>query len=1024
MLLCLVFIVLQNGVYIDDLSVPNLKIKKLYIKWNKKINITADEIKITTKKKTKKTTNYKEINNYFKEIVLFDTWFEKITINKIHINDITASFKYVDGKNGFLDVSSPDFSLKSSLGFESKLFNVRINEFHDYKRNIDLQGNIIFNAYDLELTSSLKTSINDEVFLDIFITANDKKLFYKISSDKYIKSITHTVDMFPLDKRVRYWIVDAIKMKNASLKSAYGWVDYKHLGEAYKNIYAKAVLHKLDYRYDMKLDAIHTKNTTVEFKDGVLNIMPHNAYTYGFFLDKSWLKIDFTKKQELLTLYLKFQGMLNQDILNLLDRYAIKLPVLQNTGTVDTNLTLSVNLRTIDVEAHGDFFTKKGNFKYLGLDIDAFDTHVRLDNFNVKIKDMLAKYEDIATAKVDVDFNAKEQKGTIGLRFKDITFKDLDIKLDNHKELDVNYHISPNNDIIDIDKSNWKFKNYNVKLDKQQVPFDLDTLTAQIPTTLVKVDDFASAYVSGTASLKPKSFDLNTNLLKFMYKNIKLSQSSADFKVTYKNKNMHVQSIENIRVNFDDFTPLIKNISLNMKNNTFYLLNADIDLENILTTSCDGYYSNRSNVGYIDLKNLDIKHKMIKNFITDKQNLSIAIDTNNKKVALKVKKLDMQYISADDSWKLEFNSIEKLIKQYKKLQEYDLKNGRFTIFKDKDNKDIMFKAETKYPYKILVKDNTPIEDYTITGKLQNKTKDISLKINDVIDLKIGKDIEIRASDIGVNLNAIMDYFSDQDKNTTNTDVKNVFMELKDSYLWISKDRHVISDKINLQYFNKITTAQLTYKKGKAGFKFDDGKFHLYGEDFNDYFMDNLFALSKFKDGDLSFSLHGTTKEYDGVFYINHTTIMDYKILNNILAFINTVPSLITFSLPGYNKNGLAVKKAYANFHLKNDVFNFKNIYLDSKEIDIVGRGNSSIKNNTIDLELNLKSDLGSSMKNIPIVGYILLGDDTISTSLKISGSLHDPKVRSMIAKDIIVAPVNIIKRTLLLPFSFSKEKKK
>ncbi|WP_156022390.1 AsmA-like C-terminal domain-containing protein, partial [Sulfurimonas hongkongensis] len=44
---------------------------------------------------------------------------------------------------------------------------------------------------------------------------------------------------------------------------------------------------------------------------------------------------------------------------------------------------------------------------------------------------------------------------------------------------------------------------------------------------------------------------------------------------------------------------------------------------------------------------------------------------------------------------------------------------------------------------------------------------------------------------------------------------------------------------------------------------------------------------------------------------------------------------------------------------------------------------------------------------------------------KVSGKLTDPKVSSLIAKDIIVAPLNIIKRTLLLPFKmFEDEEEK
>ena len=40
---------------------------------------------------------------------------------------------------------------------------------------------------------------------------------------------------------------------------------------------------------------------------------------------------------------------------------------------------------------------------------------------------------------------------------------------------------------------------------------------------------------------------------------------------------------------------------------------------------------------------------------------------------------------------------------------------------------------------------------------------------------------------------------------------------------------------------------------------------------------------------------------------------------------------------------------------------------------------------------------------------------TISTTLKVDGKLTDPKISTMLAQSIMIAPVNIIKRTLLLP---------
>ncbi len=217
------------------------------------------------------------------------------------------------------------------------------------------------------------------------------------------------------------------------------------------------------------------------------------------------------------------------------------------------------------------------------------------------------------------------------------------------------------------------------------------------------------------------------------------------------------------------------------------------------------------------------------------------------------------------------------------------------------------------------------------------------------------------------------------------------------------------------------TAQLKYKSGSAGLRLENKNFHLYGKDFNDKFMTTLFSLSKFNDGTLDFSLNGTLAEYTGVIYVQDTIINDYKILNNILAFVNTVPSLVTFKLPGYSNEGLLINKAYIKFEHKNNTFNLTDIYLDSKEIDIFGNGFVDIDNDKLDIVLNLKTDLGSNLAKIPLVGYIILDGETLSTNMHMTGKIADPKVQSLIAKDIVVAPINIIKRTLSLPYLLIKK---
>jgi AsmA-like C-terminal region len=995
---------------------PNLQVKKLYIKWNEKLNISIQEVKIiNNSKETKTDINLDEANKLFKSLLLFDNWFESIEINNILFNDISASFKYQDGKDGFLTASSKHFSFRSSLFFESHYFNAKIEEFHDYKRKIKITGNLIFDGYyNIELLSALDININNDIKLKAYVLANKEKLSYKIDSKKSIKSIKHTIEMIGMPKEVKYWAYDAIKTSDINLKSAYGWIDYDKLSDAYKNVRVVAIANNLEYVYNPELEPVVTKKTELEFKNGVLFIRPKDAYQYGFYLDKSWLKIDFSKKEELLTLFLLFEGKVNKDLLNLLKTYKIDLPFLQNSGSVDTNLKIEVGLRNVDVTAKGDFFTKKANFNYLGLDIDIFDAHIFLHNYDVKIDKMHSKYKDIATADVDVRFDAKKSEGTIDFDVEDINFKDLNLRLKKaDTPLKVTYTISNKQDTIDAHSSTWIFKGKDVEVDRLTIPFDLKTLVAQIPTTPLRIKNLASAYASGTFALNPIRADLDVDLLKFVLHDVKMDQSSASLKVTY-DKKLIITSNEKIRLNANNLDYVLGGTVLEIGQEEFKILHSTAKIKDLASAKFSAQYVFKDDAGTIKLKKLKFKNKDLGDIFSSDNEIKLHVMSNKKKTEIEAKDFNAQFMLKDKGWRLKFNSLKNISSKSKLLQDYNVTNGSFTLYKNHTDKDIQFSANTKYPYKLLVVQNKPIENYMIKGHIDKQTKDILLNVNSSVDVVVSKEIKVTANKIGLNIDEILNYVND--RNSTGEAGKNVIFDSKDCYVYISKDRHAISDSIELQYFNNIISAQLEHKNGHAGFEFKEGKFYLYGDDFNDEFMDKLFALSKFKDGKLSFSMHGKTKDYKGLMHIKDTTILDYKILNNILAFVNTIPSLVTFSLPGYSKKGLEVKRAYINFNSKDDIFDITDISLDSKEMDIVGRGTASFAKNEIDIDLNLVTDLGSSISKIPVVGYILLGEDSISTSMSISGKLNDPSVRSLIAKDIVVAPLNIIKRTLLLPF--------
>ncbi len=1010
--LSIIFIILQNGLFINELTISNIHIKQLYIKWNERIDISLQEIDIqeNSHPSTKKLDTSK-VNQYFTLLSTTKGWFNSFIVEKIIYKDIVGSFKYRIGESGFFLAHSPSLNIDTTLDLSPQSIQLTLNSFKDEKQQVYMDGFLYFDTRKSVLYTDLHAKLSNVADFTLYTVASNKKLFYKLRSNKKIQDLEYLINLAHLPNGIRYWAYDAITMSYATLKDITGYIKYDDIKNAYKNIHVQATLYDANYTYNPKLDAIHTQKIELEFKNGLFSIRPMQATSYGMDLGKSWVLIDFTAKKEiLLTLSLLFDAKLNKPILKILEAYKIKLPFLQNSGNVATNLKIEVGLETISVNAKGTFFTKEANFDYLGLNIDIHNARILLDNYDVSIKDMNASYLDIAKAVVDVKYNAKREEGKID--FKLNSFQLLDIKL--AQALHITYNISPKKDTINLVNSKWNYQGQSISLDSVVLPFSLETLELDIPATLITLDGLGNAFVSGKVNVKSFITDLNIDVLNFNYDGFKLAQSNAPLHLHYEDT-LKIKSdrpiyfdVSGSRYQFNDFC-------LELKDNNLYLKHTLVHIGKYIEMKIYAKHNLQTKKAHVSLNNFILKDPNTKKVLYKKNKILLSSEIIDNMLKISSPEISSSFIAQDTGWRLNVNSISHISKNSDLLKELYITNGEFVLFKNKNDKYTRFKAKLKYPYKILLKNGEPTDLYTVKGKIYKEK--VYLNINDKLFFTIKEDMKVRMNNSSVNIIALLDAVENfsAKKNKTKKSI-NITLEAKNSSLYVSKDRSILYDKLNLQYYNNILTAQLKHDQGKAGLKLKKKTFHLYGKKFNDQFMNKLFSLSKFHGGSLDFSLDGTLSDYTGVIYVRKTTMKNYAILNNILAFINTIPSLATFSLPGYNKSGLFVKRAFIHFKSKNNSFNLEDIYLDSKEIKVVGKGTMDLPTDNMNIILNLKSDLGSDLAKVPLLGYAILGQDTISTTLKLSGKIENPKIRSMVAKDIVVAPLNIIKRTLTLPY--------
>lgn len=181
----------------------------------------------------------------------------------------------------------------------------------------------------------------------------------------------------------------------------------------------------------------------------------------------------------------------------------------------------------------------------------------------------------------------------------------------------------------------------------------------------------------------------------------------------------------------------------------------------------------------------------------------------------------------------------------------------------------------------------------------------------------------------------------------------------------------------------------------------------------------LIHFDGLKEGRYSLKQSGDPdKEMKGHMIIEGGVLSDFKAYNHILAFLNTVPALATLNSPGFSKKGFLIKEGIIEYRVMGDTIIFDSVLIQGKSATIAGKGTINMKEKIIQIDLAIQTarELGKFLGNIPLVGYIMLGEDkSMTVGLKISGALDKPKIRTTAAEDILLMPIQFLKRVIKTP---------
>jgi len=454
--------------------------------------------------------------------------------------------------------------------------------------------------------------------------------------------------------------------------------------------------------------------------------------------------------------------------------------------------------------------------------------------------------------------------------------------------------------------------------------------------------------------------------------------------------------------------------------------------------------------GYISLKDVYLKETFYEGNVNGK------IDLEKKKVDLI---FDAKHIKLADNEKEFFVLLNRklpLVLNYKKGLDVEIPKLSFTLHNSKNETVIQLQNLSKIkPYltdsnalenggyaTIKTKD---FETYTFKGELK-RTSCFIYEKKDACKARVPFQGKITPDDIDFyafnkrlhynksknrleleNLNIDLEKFLQRKnvetkgiKETTGTKSKKVLMLGKKSNLRYG-DYTLVVDSYDVEVNNNGNIKAM----GSAGgdiIKFTKKKnvSSIQALRIKDKVLHPLINFDGLHGGRYTLKASGIIgKDVKGEVIIEGGVMKGFKAYNNTLAFINTLPALAVLHDPGYSQEGFHIEKGVASYRMIDQKqIIFDSIHIEGGTANIAGTGEIDLEKKTINMNLAIQvaREFGKVVGNLPLVGYILMGEDkSMTVGLTITGSLDKPVVKTTTAQDILSLPLQILQRTLQSP---------
>lgn len=501
-------------------------------------------------------------------------------------------------------------------------------------------------------------------------------------------------------------------------------------------------------------------------------------------------------------------------------------------------------------------------------------------------------------------------------------------------------------------------------------------------------------------------------------------------------------NIKNSLINIAGIDTLIKNALIAITPNSVSINKAQVEISDILKGQANAKIDTNALKMDLQLQPSVFAIKSADMKIIDFSDTAISATMDfSDKFSAKIAPLDMRVNTNESGTIIIGANLAKLVPYAPILNLLDMKNGFIALKIPQNGESLLLNAKIdnlNYPLYYLNKNR--VTTLQIDGKISDNELNFSDKANK-IDLKIAlddNDIDLKINDKFINIDELLDsqipLFASMREDSPKDSRKNTTTNLLingENLAFRLFDYDVPFDESMLKLTKNGFIANGKNKNGIANIILDSGTLSVEANNFNADFVNAVFKKDIVDSG--TFGVFGIyrDKRFVGDISAFDTSVKEMATLQNILTFIDAIPSLVVFKLPGFSASGYEVEEAKVRVGIDSDFVAIENIDINGSSVDITGNGVVDLKTQELNVRLELSTikSLSSILNKIPIIGFLLLGEDgKITTDLTITGTLESPKTEISLLEDAAKTPLNILKRVFspfqILIDELQKENKK